>query len=211
MPQPILRDMAFYKVLAALVLLLAIFILQVLGVRAAARHRKSNAEPPVSWCSPGFLPFAKAVLDSSCRIYDVDQNIGKSISCINIPGRWQRDWLEWTTIGTSIAIVLQFIDFLVLCSVNSGSKWREVKMRRPWCTMFAGLAVLGVTLFFGLTYASNLPPGISEQVWVVMDSGADKPVLYSAHLTTAGLRGQVIAWFDGLLDSWGSRYYGGSI
>jgi len=47
-----------------------------------------------------------------------------------------------------------------------------VKTRRPWFTMFSGLAVLGLIFVFEVVYANILPPGISQKVWVVMQVGA---------------------------------------
>lgn len=32
-------------------------------------------------------------------------------------------------------------------------------MRRPWCSMFSGPAILGLLLVFGIQYATTLPPG----------------------------------------------------
>jgi hypothetical protein len=88
------------------------------------------------------------------------------------------------------------------------SEWKPlgVKMRRPWFTMFSGIAVLLITLVFGKLYADDLPPGITHKVWVVSKSVT--PKLYSAQLESAGLRGAIIGWSDGLFDSWGLDYFG---
>ena len=81
-----------------------------------------------------------------------------------------------------------------------------MKMRRPWFTMFSGLAVLGLMLVFGVVYGTVLPPGISEKVWVVTDAGTVK--VYEGELGTAGLRGAMIGWNDGVFQAWGNTYFG---
>lgn len=94
--------------------------------------------------------------------------------------------------------------------VNSDSKWVEVKMRRPWTTIFGGMAVLGVTLLYGIRYSNELPPGITERV-IVVTNVHNTTSLYAGKLVTAGLRGSIIGWNDGLFSSWGGRYFGGWI
>ena len=79
-------------------------------------------------------------------------------------------------------------------------------MRRPWFTMFSGIAVLGLILIFGITYASMLPPGISERVWIVTQAGG--VTVYEGELGPAGLRGAMIGWNDGVFKAWGSTYMG---
>lgn len=79
-------------------------------------------------------------------------------------------------------------------------------MRRPWFTMFTGVAVLGLILVFGIIYGSTLPPGISQRVWIV--TYADSPLIYSGELGTAGLRGAIIGWNDGVFSEWKATYFG---
>lgn len=81
-------------------------------------------------------------------------------------------------------------------------------MKRPWTTMVSGLVVLGVTLFFGLQYASMLPPGITGRVTVAVD--VDGMKAFDARLTSAGLRGTILGWNDGLFESWRESYTGTS-
>lgn len=81
-----------------------------------------------------------------------------------------------------------------------------MQMNRPWFTMFSGLAVLLVTFIFGLIYASDLPPGITEKVWVVVD--IDRPTIWAGALKPAGLRGALIGWNDGVFESWRNLYNG---
>lgn len=74
--------------------------------------------------------------------------------------------------------------------------------------MFGGLIILGLMLVFGVIYASTLPPEMTAKVWVVQNAG--HPELWSVNLVAAGLRGELIAWTDGIFHSWGSQYYGKS-
>ena len=115
-------------------------------------------------------------------------------------------WLKATVAGTGLSLALETLDICILAMVHSTTRWRGVKMRRPWFSMFTGIAVLGLILVFGVMYASVLPPGISERVWVVTNVGS--PVVYSGKLGTAGLRGAIIGWNDGVFSEWHSTYFG---
>lgn len=67
--------------------------------------------------------------------------------------------------------------------------------------------VLGITLGFGLMYAQYLPPAITSRVTIVM-SIQDMPFFFTGRLETAGLRGALLGWNDGVFSSWGNAYYG---
>jgi hypothetical protein len=146
------------------------------------------------------------VRDGDCNIYPIDQNYNKGIGCIYLPGIPQQGWLTGTVAGISISLVLETIDFFILMLVSSSKRCRGVKMRRPWCTMFCGLVVLGVFLVFGVIYTQGLPPGITSKIWVVVNT--DHPAIYSGSLSPAGLRGAIIGWNDGLFGSWHQTYFG---
>jgi len=199
-------DRTFWVAVASLTLFIAVFVLQLLGLQAAVRENRGQP-PSVSWCSPIFQPFGVAVLDGDCHLYAVEQTFNKGIGCIRIPGVQQMAWIKGTLIVTSIALVLEAVDLLILILVHSKTKWAEVKMRRPWCTIFGGMAVLGVTLLYGIRYSYELPPGITERVVVAMDVHGDVSI-YAGTLATAGVRGAIIGWNDGLFSSWGTTYFG---
>ena len=197
-----------YVAIVALSMLITIIILQSLGI-AKARAALKGEPPMVQWCSPIFQPFGVAVLDGNCHVYPVEQTYNKGIGCIKIRGIQQMEWLRATAVGTGIAIGLQVVDIIILALVNGSTRHRGVKMRRPWCTMIAGLVALGLFLVFGIVYSSNLPSGITERLWVVIDTG--EPSIWSARIVTAGLRGALIGWNDGVFSSWGKTYFGGWI
>ena len=115
-------------------------------------------------------------------------------------------WLHATVAGTSISLALEVLDIIVLSLVSSTTRWRGMKMRRPWFTMFSGIAVLGLLLVFGVFYSTNLPPGIGQRIWLVID--ASVPTVWEGELGTAGLRGAMIGWNDGVFEGWGSRWFG---
>ena len=195
-----------YIALLAFLMLIAIIILQSLGL-ARARAALKGEPPMVQWCSPIFQPFGIAVLDGNCDVYPVVQTFNKGLGCIEIRGTQQMEWLRATVVGTGIAIGLQAVDVIILAMVHSSTRHRGVKMRRPWCTMIAGLVALGLFLVFGVIYGSTLPAGITEKVWVIIDTG--EPSVWSASIVTAGLRGALIGWNDGVFNGWGKTYFGG--
>ncbi|MCJ1405527.1 formate dehydrogenase (NAD+) [Xylographa trunciseda] len=192
---PILRDDSFYVAILAFLLLVAVVVLQCLGLDRALRGVRGST-PIVSWCCPIFQPFGIAVLDGNCDIYPINQNFVKGVGCIEIPGVRQMSWLKATAAGTAIGLILELVDICLLTFVHTKTRWRGMKMRRPWCTMFGGLTVLGLILVYGINYASTLPPGISAKIWVVQN--ADEPTLWAGELTAAGLRGAMIGWNDGI-------------
>lgn len=202
---PLFTSQPLYLALTAILLLFCVFILQILGITHALDSSHLPA-PPVSWCSPIFQPFGITVLDGNCNNWPITESFGKGVGCINISGAQQLSWLQATVAGTAIAIVLELLDCVILASVHTSTRWRGIKMRRPWFTMFSGIAVLGLVLIFGITYASMLPPGISERVWVVTQAGG--VTVYEGELGPAGLRGAMIGWNDGVFKAWGSTYMG---
>ena len=202
------RDPAILSASAAAILFLAVIALQLIGLAQAFRaHRFLQSPPLVSWCSPIFQPFGIAAVDSNCNVWAVEQSSTRGIGCIMIPGIWQQQWLTGTVAVTIIELVLEVADVLLLALVSTKTKVRgAVKLKRPWTTIFSGLAVLGVTLIFGIIYANSIPQNMGKRVTVAMD--AQGPASYEGVLTTAGLRGALIGWNDGLLGSWKQSYFG---
>lgn len=202
---PLFTSKPLYIAFISSLLLIFVFTLQFLGLHHAINAAKQPT-PSVSWCSPIFQPFGVAVLDGNCNVWPILQTFSKGVGCILIPGTQQMAWLKATVAGTGLSIALELIDICILATVHSGTRWRGIKMRRPWFTMFSGVAVLGLILVFGVVYSTILPPGISEKVWIVTDAGA--VTVYEGQLGTAGLRGAMIGWNDGVFQDWGTTYFG---
>ncbi len=201
------RDPTVYTATIAILLFVAVFVLQLIGLVNASRAVKASSTPPrVQWSSPLFQPFGKAVIDGNCNVYDVNQSVSKDIGRIKIPGVWQQQWLKGTVIGTSIELVLGALDLLILSLVNGTAEWRGIKMKRRWGTIFSGLIVLIITLFYRVIYALELPPTMTQRVTVVMHSQA--PTSYMANLTNVGLRGTIFGWNDGFFNHWQATYFG---
>lgn len=197
-----------YTALVAALLLIAVLVLQLLGLAKAAQAAKASSGPPtVSWCSPLFQPFGIAAIDGSCNIYHISQSAHKGIGCITLPGLWQQQWLMGTIAGIWIELFTELLDLLILSLVNGKRKiFQAVKLKRPWATIFAGVIVLIVTLIYGVNYSLYLPPRVTEKMTVLMD--VQGPASYTGTLTSAGLRGTIIGWNDGLFESWQDVYLG---
>lgn len=201
------QDPAVYAALTSAILFIAVIVLQILGLQKAVTVRYSGQLPMVTWCSPMFQPFGISIADGDCHVYAIDQSSYRGVGCVRIPGVWQRQWLTGTVIGTAMSLIFEAMDLAILSLVRSTAKFRGVKMKRPWTTMVSGLVVLGITLFYGLQYSFTLPPAISERVTVAINIDGVKSL--DVNLTTAGLRGAMIGWNDGLFESWGTTYVGG--
>lgn len=206
--QDIMKDSNIWVAVAALILLIAVVVVQILGLARAVSASIASEEPMVAWCSPIFQPFGIAVLDGNCDLYSVEQSFHKGIGCIHLRGARQKAWLKATVAGISLGLIFEAIDIGILAIVHGSARWRGVKMRRPWFTMFGGLAVLGVILICGINHASSLPSGITERVWVVTKAG--RPAIYTGVLISSGIRGAIIGWNDGVFQSWQKLYFGGA-
>lgn len=201
------KDPALWSATFAALSFIAVLVLQVLGLVKAIQGIQT--EPPlVEWCSPLFQPFGIVALDGDGHAYSIIQDSNKGIGCIAIAGVWQRGWLKGTVAILIVELAFEFIDTLILINVSSSQRWRGVKMRRPWCSIFLGMMVLLVILICGLFFASQLPPEITKSVTVVMESKGFVGS-YEVLLTNAGLRGAILGWSDGLFKSWRSTYFGG--
>ena len=202
------RNRLNYAAVVAALLFVTVLILQILGLVKAAQIVKASSDPPlVSWCSPLFQPFGLVAVDGSCNVYNISQSAHKGIGCITLPGQWQQQWLKGTIAGISIELCTELLDLLILSLVNGKRKiFQAVKLKRPWATIFSGLIVLIVTLIYGVNYSLYLPPGVTERVTVLMD--VQGPASYTGNMTSAGLRGAIIAWNDGLFESWRAAYFG---
>ena len=202
------RNRLNYAAVVAALLFIVVLILQLLGLVKAVQIVKASPDPPlVSWCSPLFQPFGLAAVDGSCSVYRISQSAHKGIGCITLPGEWQQQWLKGTIAGISIELCTELVDLLILSLVNGKRKiFQAVKLKRPWATIFSGLIVLIVTLIYGVNFSLYLPPGVTDRVTVLMD--VQGPASYTGNLTSAGLRGAIIAWNDGLFESWRGAYFG---
>jgi hypothetical protein len=197
---------ASFLIVASFVLFFAAVALQIRGLVAAV-HGQQSKDLQATWCSPIFQPFGLTVLDGNCIFHPVVLSPGKGVGCIDIPATQQKNWLSATVVVTSISLVIETVDLFILVFVNSKFKLsKDIKMKRPWGTMFTGILVLVITAAFGAIQASNLPSGITRQVWVVMDE--PNPFVCNGTITPAGLRGAIIGWTDGLLESMGTAYFG---
>lgn len=203
-----LRGKAIIVIFSAL-LFLGLIAIQTMGLASAIQGLRSRDGLTSSWCSPMFQSFAIAVGDGNCAIRPVQPSASKGIGCITLSGRQQAGWLAGTAAGTAVSLALQLADLLVLALVESAAKWRGVKMRRPWATMFAGIVVLVVYVVYGVVNAGRLPSGMTERVWVFrQEPSLGIATVCRGTITPPGVRGSIMGWTDGFLSSWGSVYFG---
>ncbi|ETS79525.1 hypothetical protein PFICI_09378 [Pestalotiopsis fici W106-1] len=202
------KGKAFIVVLSIL-LFFGLASLQIIGLVSAINGLAVKDTLESTWCSPMFESFAIGVLDGNCRLHSVSSSASRGIGCIKLSGAQQAGWLAGT-VGVLIAsLVLELADMLVLTLVTSKSKWRGVKMRRPWCTMFCGVAILVFYVIYGLLEASRLPSGMPEVVWVFRkEPSLGIETVCRGIITPAGVRGSIMGWTDGFLSNWGRTYFG---
>jgi len=197
-----------FVALISFLFLITLLVLQIWALQAAATGRRQE-DLRVNWCSPALQDFAVAVTTGNCEKFSVLDSSSKGIGCISLPGDQQRDWLLGTVIALSVALICQVLDTILMLLTNSKTKWRAVKVQRPWLTMFGGVIMLVVLIVFGVFNAKDLPRGITETVWVYkMKPSWEMGKLCQTEIYPPGLRGVMIGYMDGLFESWGSAYYG---
>ncbi|KAI9774246.1 MAG: hypothetical protein M1839_001748 [Geoglossum umbratile] len=157
-----------FLMIAFVVLFYFIIALQIRGLVAALEGHRNARNLEVSWCSPVFSTFSVAVLDGNCRFHLVHQSGKKGVGCIKISAQEQKTMLVVIIVLDSFFLIVEAVDFVILVAVNSEFRWRQVKMKRPWATTFSGVLGLLAVLAFGVAESFRLPPGITEQVWVVL-------------------------------------------
>ena len=197
----------------AFVLLMAVFTLQILGLAKAISAVSSSSGPPiVQWCSTLFQPFGVAAVDGDCSVYQITESSSTGIGgfggvgCISVRGVWQQSWLMGTVAGLAVELLAEIGDFTILLLVSNTFRWKGVKMRRPWISIFSGMVVLLATLICGVFYATNLPPGVTGRMMVLMETPAK--AAYMVNLTSEGLKGNINSWNDGIFYSWRGIYFG---
>ncbi|KAF2421114.1 hypothetical protein EJ08DRAFT_702190 [Tothia fuscella] len=194
----------------ALLMFLFILVIQIFGLAKAVQGTwVSNLN--ATWCSPDFQPGALAVIDGNCNVRHLNESSSSGIGCVWLPAFQQKAWLTNTIVILSISLVLQLVDLCVLSLSDGRDKiWHsKVKLQRPWLTTFAGMIILVVLANGGVNYANSLPDGITARVLVLRrDESLDVFPVCEGRLVSPGLRGAIIGYFDGLLNSWSTWYYG---
>lgn len=125
--------------LTSFVLLLVIIALEIIGAAKAGEGQKVIASKQVAWCSPIFQPFGLAV-QIGCEFHQATQDSNRGIGCVSLPAKMQSGWLKSTAILLPAALVLQVADLVIMMKFHSTeekskSKWRGIKMQRPWFTV----------------------------------------------------------------------------
>jgi hypothetical protein len=205
--RPSHRLYAAFVMFTSFVLFFAIVGLQITGLVYAFRGHNNDDNINASWCSPMFGAFGLSELDSDCNFHPITGDPQKGIGCVELPGARQRTWLTITMISMMLSVIIEGIDFIILTFVPLHKHLWKLELKRPWFTMVFGLAVLVLILTVGSVDAYNLPEGISERIWMIVDTGT-QPFVCSGILTPAGLRGQFLGWLDGLLEGWDATYFG---
>ena len=200
------KDPRFWIATSSAIMIVLVLVVQTVGLVYATSTLKSSELPEVEWCSTLFQPFGIAIVDGNCDIRYIEQNDHRGIGCVKLPGLRQQSWIK-ATIGVIIMeLLVELVDLIIMYHVDVTTKWREVKMKRLWAFIISGIVVLLATLIMGIQYANSLPPKITERVMVLPN--VTGPSSYSVRLHSAGLRGNIIGWSDGLLESWGDTYFG---
>lgn len=188
----------------ALVLGLLLLAIQVFGL-AMAIVGSRNEDVKAQWCSTLFT--RGLVVESGCVLYPVEPSYSQGIGCITLRGYEQYTWLTASIIIISLSLSFQVFDFTILILVRGTTRWRGAKMKRPWFTMFAGNIVLLVMIIVGVFQCQRLPRNVDQSVTVFEhEESLEGNVTCIGSLTPYGVRGAVIGWTDGFLESWGNTY-----
>jgi hypothetical protein len=121
--------------IGATIFFFVIVSLQLVGVVKAAQGSHNADNLQVAWCSPLFQLFTIAASDTDCHFYPVAQDSAKGLGCIQLPASQQKNWLQGTVALGSLALVFELCDFLILVLVHGKTRWRNIRMKRPWFTV----------------------------------------------------------------------------
>jgi hypothetical protein len=194
---------------AAWLFLLGLIGLQVVGLAVAAAHLREigngGPAPQKVWCSPGFQlangysTTTHLMFDGTCsRNHTVTFN-SQGTGCISLPGD-QDIWLHLTVVFIPLQLLLQMVDVYLLQKYwNSESPLRM----RPLCTMAMGVVVWMAMTFIAGTQTLSYPL-VSHVVAINSPPTADCQMF----LDSAGLRGEIIAWSDGVFGAFKVAYFG---
>jgi len=182
-------------------LFMSTLILQIVGLIYAVQDLHQSTTFEMSWCSPAFV-LGGTAFDVLCGNYTV-MPADNGTGCITLPGS-QSQWLSATVVVVILQLVVEVVDAVILALVNSKTKWREIKMKRPWCTMFLGISIWATLVGIGVIQTMSFP--LPAHAIALM--GPDYKSACRTNLYPAGLRGTIIGWCDGLFQSFGSLYLG---
>jgi len=183
------------------VLFISILTLQIVGLVYAVQGLHQSTTFEMSWCSPAFV-LGGTAFDLLCGNYTV-MPADNGTGCITLPGS-QSQWLLATVLVIILQLAVEVVDALVLAFVNSKTKWRQIKMKRPWCTMFLGISVWATFVGIGVIQTMSFP----LPAHAIALTGPDYISTCRTNLYAAGLRGTIIGWCDGLFQSLGWLYFG---
>jgi hypothetical protein len=195
----------------SLLLLLAAIALQITAIDFANRGLQDNSFNS-TWCSPAFLSLSQGeVQDANCNWRPIHKDERQGVGCVNLPpGTRQQRWLIGTIAIVVASLIFQTIDFFVLVLVNVKYKtFSGVKLKRPWFSIFIGLALMLTVAGMSGIHSMSLPEEINETVLVRMNDTSG-PTTQCVTLFAAGLRGSIIGWHDGVFKSWGTLFFGAS-
>jgi hypothetical protein len=188
-------------------LLFALVGMQVGALVLAVTHLR-DTEAPIPekvWCSPGFQ-LANGNTDAKHLIFDGTCSKNHTVSfnsqgtgCINLPGE-QILWLQLTVAIISVQLLLQAVDVYLLQKYQNTGSWMRMT---PICTM-----AMGVTVWTALTVIAGFQSRTYPLMSHVVAINAPQAVDCQIFLTSAGLRGEIIAWSDGVFQAFKFAYFG---
>ena len=207
------KELVFAGVVIVLsfLLLLGVVALQITAIYFASRGLQVQ-NFKVSWCSPAFyLPGSSnpVVEDVNCNQMQIHINYTQGVGCIDLPGTRQQQWLIGTMAIVIASLIFQTIDFILLVLVNVDHKtFSGVKLKRPWFSIFIGLALMLTVAGMSGIHSMSLPQEINKTVFVPTNDNS--PLFCKITLVPEGLRGSILGWTDGVFGSWGTIYFGSS-
>ncbi|CAI4217778.1 unnamed protein product [Parascedosporium putredinis] len=169
------------------------------SVRISTLHTAEEME--AQWCSPAFQDGSSVIAD--CAVHHIVPGRDGTIDCIKLPGTDQKKWLVATVAIISVSLVAQIADAIILVYTRQRGK-------RPWVSMVFGnmilLGIMGASIYSAL----HVPVNVDRGIWVFKPLPDGEGTVCKAKLRGPAVRGEIIAWTDGFLESWGVAYNGGS-
>jgi hypothetical protein len=152
-------------------------------------HQVSDQNNTADWCTTQFTR-ALAVA-SGCQLHNVTALSSQA---------WAASRSKTTSSTydsrrpslSSLSLVFEVFDLVILLLVRGTKRWRGAKMKRPWFTMSSGNIVLLVLIIVGVFQCQHLLRKIDQSVTVFeYQKGLEQSVTCIAHLTPYGMWGAI--------------------
>lgn len=184
--------------------ILAVVLLQIMGLVFSLRRLIAETPSEQSWCSPAFQ-IGNEVFNSDCTMFNITQNLDLGVGCVEAPSGPagnQKSWLAWTAVALAFQLMFEIGDGYILLVPTPflGRKTTKLRQtyRRPVITMVSGLFVMFAMIVFGWLQMTGKPTDLTGDSLGIRSLAGSNFTDCRLDTFPGGLRGTLLAWCDGI-------------